>query len=93
MMSMAFKEGLKIPPPALNEIIIAANQDIRQVIHNISMWSASDKAMTYDQCKADAKNAKKDFKLVSTLVALIQETQEIFRDCRVKTVLLVYTML
>ncbi len=31
MMSLSFKEGLKIPPPALNEIILASNQDIRQV--------------------------------------------------------------
>lgn len=31
MMSIAFKEGLKIPPPAMHEIILAANQDIRQV--------------------------------------------------------------
>ena len=33
MMSMAFKEGIKVPPPALNEIILAANQDVRQVSH------------------------------------------------------------
>lgn len=31
MMSVAFKEGLKIPAPALNDVIAAANQDIRQV--------------------------------------------------------------
>ena len=31
MMSLAFKEGLKIPPPALNEMILGANQDVRQV--------------------------------------------------------------
>ena len=31
MMSLAFKEGIKIPPPALNEIILASNQDVRQV--------------------------------------------------------------
>ena len=30
-MSIAFKEGLTVPPPAMNEIILAANQDIRQV--------------------------------------------------------------
>lgn len=30
-MSIAFKEGIKIPPPALNEIILASNQDVRQV--------------------------------------------------------------
>lgn len=63
MMSIAFKEGLKIPPPALNEVILASNQDIRQVLHNLSMWSAKDKVMTYDQAKADANNAKKDIKL------------------------------
>uniref|UniRef100_A0A8C6LCJ7 Replication factor C subunit 1 n=1 Tax=Nothobranchius furzeri TaxID=105023 RepID=A0A8C6LCJ7_NOTFU len=63
MMSIAYKEGLKIPPPALNEIILASNQDVRQVIHNLSMWSAKDKVMTYDRCKSDAANAHKDMKL------------------------------
>ena len=32
MMSLAFKEGVKIPPPALNDIIEASDHDIRQVI-------------------------------------------------------------
>ncbi|GFS27534.1 replication factor C subunit 1 [Elysia marginata] len=63
MMSLAFKEGLKIPPAALNEIILASNHDIRQVIHNMSMWSAGDKNMTFDQIKNDAKKAQKDIKL------------------------------
>lgn len=86
MMSLAFKEGIKIPPPALNEIILASNQDVRQVktkrsflsrgfislvikllslqvIHNLSMWSAKDKVMSYDQCKSDAAKARKDMKL------------------------------
>ncbi|XP_066516098.1 replication factor C subunit 1 isoform X2 [Hoplias malabaricus] len=63
MMSIAFKEGLKIPPPALNEVILASNQDIRQVLHNLCMWSATDKVMTYDQAKADANKAKKDMKM------------------------------
>ncbi|XP_055772510.1 replication factor C subunit 1-like, partial [Salvelinus fontinalis] len=63
MMSIAFKEGLKVPPPALNEMILASNQDIRQVLHNLSMWSAKDKVMTYDRVKEDANNARKDIKL------------------------------
>ncbi|XP_006895482.1 PREDICTED: replication factor C subunit 1 [Elephantulus edwardii] len=63
MMSIAFKEGLKIPPPAMNEIILGANQDIRQVLHNLSMWCAQNKALTYDQAKADSSRAKKDIKL------------------------------
>lgn len=96
-MSIAFKEGIKIPPPALNEMILASNQDVRQVkkhhkswfirrssiatlglpshhagcliffflqvIHNLSMWSAKDKVMTYDQCKSDASRARKDMKM------------------------------
>lgn len=63
MMSIAFKEGLKIPPPAMNEIILGANQDIRQVLHNLNMWCARNKALTYDQAKADSHRAKKDIKL------------------------------
>lgn len=63
MLSIAFKEGLKIPPPAMNEIILGANQDIRQVLHNLSMWCAENKALTYDQAKADSHRAKKDIKL------------------------------
>ncbi|KAJ7326672.1 hypothetical protein JRQ81_016431 [Phrynocephalus forsythii] len=63
MMSIAFKEGLKIPPPAMNEIILAANQDIRQVLHNLNMWCARNKTLTYDGVKEDAKKAKKDIKL------------------------------
>ncbi len=95
-MSIAFKEGIKIPPPALNEMILASNQDVRQVkkrytshfilssslatlglplppcwlflfflqvIHNLSMWSAKDKVMTFDQCKSDAARARKDMKM------------------------------
>ncbi|XP_072593962.1 replication factor C subunit 1 isoform X1 [Vulpes vulpes] len=63
MMSIAFKEGLKIPPPAMNEIILGANQDIRQVLHNLSMWCARSKALTYDEAKADSHRAKKDIRL------------------------------
>ena len=41
MMSLAFKEGLKIPPAALNEIILASNHDIRQVGWNcVKFWKA-----------------------------------------------------
>ncbi|XP_075608411.1 replication factor C subunit 1 isoform X3 [Balearica regulorum gibbericeps] len=63
MMSIAFKEGLKIPPPAMQEIILAANQDIRQVLHNLNMWCAKDKSLTYDEAKTDARRAKKDIRL------------------------------
>jgi len=31
VMSMAYKEGISFPPAALNKVIVAANQDVRQV--------------------------------------------------------------
>lgn len=63
MMSIAFKEGLKIPPQAMEQIIIGANQDVRQVLYNMSMWTAKEKSLSYDQAKADAANAQKDIKI------------------------------
>ncbi|XP_048590170.1 replication factor C subunit 1 isoform X2 [Nematostella vectensis] len=63
MMSIAYKEGIKIPPPAMDQIIQGANQDIRQVLHNMSMWTATNKTLTYDQAKQEASNAQKDIKL------------------------------
>lgn len=32
-------------------------------MHNLSMWSATDKVMSYDQCKSDAAKARKDMKM------------------------------
>ncbi|XP_072352688.1 replication factor C subunit 1 isoform X2 [Scyliorhinus torazame] len=63
MMTVAFKEGLKIPPPAMNEIILAANQDIRQVLHNLSMWCVANKTLTYDQAKENGSKTRKDIKM------------------------------
>jgi len=63
MMSIAFREGLKIPPQAMEQIILGANQDVRQVLHNMSMWTAKEKSINYDQAKADAAKAQKDIKM------------------------------
>ncbi|XP_041465864.1 replication factor C subunit 1-like [Lytechinus variegatus] len=63
MMSIAFKEGLSLPAASLDGMIMAANQDVRQVLHNLSMWSAGQKKMDAQQMNIDAKNAKKDLKL------------------------------
>ncbi|KAL7306082.1 hypothetical protein TKK_0001537 [Trichogramma kaykai] len=41
MMSLCFKEGIKITPDELSQIINSTNQDIRQVINHLSMMSAS----------------------------------------------------
>ena len=35
------------------------------MIHNLSMWSAREKSLTYEQLKDDADKARKDMKLVN----------------------------
>jgi len=62
-LSVAAKEGLKIPPQAMEQIVVGANQDIRQVLHNLQMWTANSNSMTYDEAKANAQQAGKNIKL------------------------------
>jgi replication factor C subunit 1 len=67
MMSICFKEGIKVPPEALNDIITGANHDIRQVLHHLSLWSVKDKQLSIESIKEETQKAKKDIKLVSVL--------------------------
>lgn len=60
------------PLPKLNtKIKVMSNKKkvelfvlIFQVLHNMSMWTAKEKSLSYDQAKADAANAQKDIKIV-----------------------------
>lgn len=63
MMSICFKEGIKVSGDVLSEIIVSANQDIRQVLHNLSMWVVKDKGINQDRARIDANNAKKSLKM------------------------------
>lgn len=65
MMSVCFKEGLKIDPQALREMIIASGQDVRQVMHNLSLWSATNKQMNTEEVQKAAMSAKKNSKMVN----------------------------
>ena len=67
MMSICYREGVKITPDALNDIIGSSNQDIRQILHHLSMWSVKDKQLSSEQVKEESHKAKKDLKLVSRL--------------------------
>ncbi|XP_045128253.1 replication factor C subunit 1-like [Portunus trituberculatus] len=62
MMSVCYREGIKIKSEALDQIIIGSNQDIRQVLHHLSMWSVKEKNLQTDDVKKEAKKAHKDFK-------------------------------
>ncbi|KAL1418590.1 hypothetical protein MTO96_005625 [Rhipicephalus appendiculatus] len=43
LMSIACKEGLSITPAVVQEIVMASNQDVRQALHNLSLWSSRNK--------------------------------------------------
>lgn len=43
----------------INSIVIFS-----QVLHNLSMWTAKEKSLNYDQAKEEAAKAQKDIKMV-----------------------------
>nr|CAD7260411.1 unnamed protein product [Timema shepardi] len=63
MMTICYKEGVGVTADILNDIITASNQDIRQVLHHLSMFSARNKKLSGEQTKVDAKNGQKILKL------------------------------
>lgn len=60
MMSICFKEKFKLTAGALDEIISATNNDIRQTINHLTLMSTND-SITLSQTKQDT--AKKDMKM------------------------------
>ncbi|XP_067138273.1 replication factor C subunit 1 [Centruroides vittatus] len=62
MMSIAFKEKIQISASILQDMIVASNQDIRQVMHNLSLWCAK-KHLTAEQAKGDIGKGTKNIKL------------------------------
>ncbi|KAA0191685.1 hypothetical protein HAZT_HAZT007176 [Hyalella azteca] len=62
MMSVCFREGVKLKPEALDQIILGSNQDVRQILHHLAVFSANNKSMDSEQTKKDANLAKKDLK-------------------------------
>nr|CAD7453506.1 unnamed protein product [Timema tahoe] len=63
MMTICYKEGVGVTADILNDIITASNQDIRQVLHHLSVFSALNKKLSGEQTKVDAKNGQKILKL------------------------------
>ncbi|XP_071552942.1 replication factor C subunit 1 [Panulirus ornatus] len=62
MMSICFREGIKIKPDALDQVIIGANHDVRQILHHLSVWSSNQQTLNVDDMKTEAERAKKDLK-------------------------------
>lgn len=60
MMSVCFKEGIKITPDALSQVITGAGMDVRQVLNHLSVWTAGEKSLSSETAQKEAKAAKKD---------------------------------
>ncbi|KAH9634454.1 hypothetical protein HF086_008288 [Spodoptera exigua] len=63
MLSICFKEGIKIPPDVLSQLIVSANQDVRQTLNLLSMWAIDPSRADPDSLRKDAQTTKKDIKL------------------------------
>lgn len=63
MLSVCFKEGINIEAKALDEIIMGANQDVRQVLHHLSMLASDKRSLSTEKAKLEASKSRKDLKL------------------------------
>ena len=63
-MSICFKEGIKIKPEAIDDMIRGTDFDIRQIINNLSVVAAKEKNVSWEGAKKDASASKKDVRMV-----------------------------
>ncbi|XP_050684593.1 replication factor C subunit 1 [Leptidea sinapis] len=63
MLSICFKEGVKISPDVMSQIVVSANQDVRQTLHLLSMWSADPNLMQSDNLRREADKLNKDIRM------------------------------
>jgi replication factor C subunit 1 len=59
IMTIAFREGLKMPGPVVNALIEGSHADIRQVVNMISTAKMDQEAMDFDKGKQMSKNWEK----------------------------------
>ncbi|EED84404.1 predicted protein, partial [Postia placenta Mad-698-R] len=59
ILSIAFKEKMKIPANVIDQLIEGAQSDIRQVLNMLSTWKLSNDTMNFDEGKALAKANEK----------------------------------
>jgi replication factor C subunit 1 len=59
IMTIAFREGLKMPVPVVNALIEGSHADIRQVVNMISTAKLDQAAMDFDKGKQMSKNWEK----------------------------------
>lgn len=52
IMSIAYREGLKIPAHVIDQLVQGAHSDIRQIINLLSTYKLSNNEMNFDEGKA-----------------------------------------
>jgi replication factor C subunit 1 len=50
-MSIAYREGIKLPPNVIDQLVEGTHSDIRQIINMLSTYSTTQSTMNYDQSK------------------------------------------
>lgn len=66
MMSVCFKEGIKVEPGAVDAIISGTGNDVRQTLNHLALYSATkDNKIGADKAKRTAQICEKDVKIVS----------------------------
>ncbi|CAH1720691.1 unnamed protein product [Chironomus riparius] len=64
MMSVCFKEGIKLDAGAMDAIINGTGNDVRQTLNHLAMYSASkDTKLNADKAKKNAQMSEKDIKI------------------------------
>ncbi|KAF6741732.1 P-loop containing nucleoside triphosphate hydrolase protein, partial [Ephemerocybe angulata] len=59
IMTIVFKENLKIPANVVDQLITGAQSDIRQVLNMLSTWKLSNSTMSFDESKDIVKMNEK----------------------------------
>ncbi|ORY75974.1 replication factor RFC1 C terminal domain-domain-containing protein [Leucosporidium creatinivorum] len=60
MMSVAFKEGIKVDGKVMDQLVAGSQSDIRQIVNMLSTWKLSAGPMDYDSGKKLAKMNEKN---------------------------------
>lgn len=51
IMSIAYRESIKLPPNVIDQLVEGTHADIRQIINMLSTYSTTQSSMTFDQGK------------------------------------------
>ncbi|KAI9137395.1 replication factor RFC1 C terminal domain-containing protein [Paraphysoderma sedebokerense] len=60
MMTICYKEGLKVNPQAIDNLVAATNGDIRQILNLLSTYRLNKKDMSFEDAKALSSSSEKD---------------------------------